>query len=125
MGMKAMTDLRNMLCDELEEIVGTGHITGSDLESVHKLTDTIKNIDKIERMEEEGYSYGSYDGDWKASGTYSNGNNRGYSGRHYVRGHYSNAGDDMVRQRMEDMMSNRSMSSEDRNAVKRTMEMLR
>lgn len=119
MSMKAMNDLRNMLCDELEEIVGTGHISGSDLDSVHKLTDTIKNIDKIERMEEEGYSY---DGDWRATGTYSN--NRGYSGRHYVRGHYSNAGDDMVRERMEDVMRNNSLSSEDRNAVRRTMSLM-
>ena len=35
------------------------------------ITDTIKNLDKITTMEEEGYSYGM--GDWNANGSYSNG----------------------------------------------------
>lgn len=63
MSKKAMYDLRNMLCDELDELARKGELGAGDLEIAHKLTDTIKNIDKIEMMESEGYS-GT--GDWEA-----------------------------------------------------------
>lgn len=66
------------------------------LDAVHKLTDTIKNIDKICMLENDGHSFG--DGDWEARGRYS-GRGSGYRddgssyanrrGTHYVRGHYS------------------------------------
>ena len=116
MSTMTMNSLRKMLCDELEEIVNTGHISGSDLQTVHVLTDSIKNIDKIEHMEEEGYSY---NGDWKATGTYSN-------GRHYVRGHYSNANEEMMlTERIESMMRNPSLSNSDKDVLKRAMVMLR
>ena len=56
MSKKAMYDLRNMLCDELDELARKGELGAGDLEIAHKLTATIKNIDKIEAMEEDGYS---------------------------------------------------------------------
>ena len=56
MSMKAMYDLRNMLCKELDEIAHKGELGAGDLDIVHKLTDTIKNIDKIEMLDGEGYS---------------------------------------------------------------------
>ena len=72
MSKKAMYDLRNMLCDELDELARKGELGAGDLEIAHKLTDTIKNIDKIEMMEDDGYSRdGDYsrrysrDGDWQ------------------------------------------------------------
>lgn len=57
MGMKAMNQLKEMLCEELEKISKKGELSAGSLDAVHKLTDTIKNIDKIMMMEEEeGYS---------------------------------------------------------------------
>ena len=55
MGMKSMYDLRDMLCKELDEISRKGELGAGDLDIVHKLASTIKNLDKIEAME-GGYS---------------------------------------------------------------------
>lgn len=90
MSKESMDTLRYMLCDELDEIAQKQELSAGDLETVHKLTDTIKNIDKIYIMEEDGeYSQA---GDWEmgARGNYDRGNS--YRGRHYVRGHYSRDG---------------------------------
>ena len=58
MSKKAMYDLRNMLCDELDELARKGELGAGDREIAHKLTDTIKNIDKIEMYG----GYGRVDG---------------------------------------------------------------
>ena len=61
--MKHLEKLREALCDELDKFAKSGDITVNSLEKIHKLTDTIKNIDKIMMLEEDGgYSeemYGS------------------------------------------------------------------
>ena len=92
MSKQAMYELRDMLCKELDEIARKGELKTGDLEIVHKLTDTIKNIDKIEALEDDGYS-GRYSrgGDWEADmrGTYGRGSSYARRGTHYVRGHYS------------------------------------
>lgn len=116
MSKKAMYDLRNMLCEELDELARKGDLGAGDLEIAHKLTDTIKNIDKIEMMEDDGYSRdgdylrdGDYSrgGDWRADmrGTYGRGSSYARRGTHYVRGHYSRA-DSMehLREQINDMM---------------------
>lgn len=110
MSKKAMYELRNMLCDELDELARKGDLGAGDLEIAHKLTDTIKNIDKIEMMEDDGYSRdGDYSrgGDWEADmrGTYGRGSSYARRGTHYVRGHYSRA-DSMehLREQINDMM---------------------
>ena len=71
--MDYMHELKEKLCDELEEIARKGELGAGDLEIVHKLTDTIKNIDKIEMMKEGGgYSQA---GDWEIEGrAYNRGN---------------------------------------------------
>ena len=100
MSKKAMYELRDMLCDELDELTRKGDLGAGVLEIAHKLTDTIKNIDKIEMMEDDGYSERySRDGDysrgddWQADmrGTYGRGSSYARRGTHYVRGHYSRA----------------------------------
>lgn len=67
--MKDLIKMKDKLWDELAEIAKQPELGAGDLEVVHKLTDTIKNIDKICALEDgmDGYS----------------------SARHYVRGHYS------------------------------------
>ena len=52
MSMKVMYDLKDMLCAELDEIGKKGEMSAGDLDTVHKLTDTIKNIDKIMMLED-------------------------------------------------------------------------
>lgn len=89
MGVTVMrTDtLRELLCEELEQYEGKRDLSRSDLETVHKLTDTYKNLLKIESLEEDdGYSRM---GEWEADmrGRYGRGDS--YRARHYVRGHYS------------------------------------
>lgn len=63
--MEYMHELKEKLCDELEEIANKGELGAGDLEIVHKLTDTIKNLDKIEMLEDGGYSQA---GDWEIEG---------------------------------------------------------
>lgn len=140
--MKALMDLRDMLCVELEEEARKGELTAGSLETVHKLTDTVKNIDKILMLEEGGYSG---DGEWNARGSYAGDNSYrrgsysrggsyadgGYAGasyrggRHYVHGHYSRAeGQDMVKERIQEMMRQGGMSGGDMDVLNRAMEIL-
>lgn len=111
MSTKAMYDIKDMLCTDLDQYAKKGSLTRNDLDTVHMITDTIKNLDKIATMEEEGYSYG--DGNWNANGSYSNGrmpmsderysgrryrenmNENTNSGRRYMRNNYSNDSNDM------------------------------
>ena len=79
--MKALYELKEKFEMELEELARKGELGAGDLELAHKLTDTIKNIDKICALEEDG----GYSGD-----SYSRGSS--YPRRHYVRGHYSRDG---------------------------------
>ena len=93
--MDYMHDLKDLLCAELEDYAEKGKKSGKmsmgDLESIHKLTDTVKNILKIDMLEEEsGYSEdGHYMGEGRIYGTsYDDGIHRegGYS---YARGRYA------------------------------------
>ncbi len=126
MSKKAMYELRNMLCEELDELARKGDLGAGDLEIAHKLTDTIKNIDKIEMLEDDGYSQRRYsrDGDWEADmrGTYGKGSSYARRGTHYVRGHYSRDGarDDMKRQ-LQEMLDNTDDESI-RKAIQRCMD---
>ena len=71
--MEYMHELKEKLCDELDEIARKDELGAGDLEIVHKLTDTIKNLDKIEMLEDgSGYSQA---GDWEIEGrAYNRGN---------------------------------------------------
>ena len=90
--MHYMHDLKDLLCAELEDYAEKGKKSGKmsmgDLDSIHKLTDTVKNILKIDMLEDEsGYSEdGAYMGEGRIYGTsYDDGMRRGadYS---YARG---------------------------------------
>lgn len=85
--MEKLYDLKDKLCEELEEFARKQEMGAGDLEVIHKLTDTIKNIDKICMLEEEGgYSEAVDSGDYGRGSSYAN------RGKHYVRGHYSRDG---------------------------------
>lgn len=82
--MEKLHDLKKKLWAELEELAEKRDMGAGDLEVVHKITDTIKNIDKICMLEDgDGYSE-SVDGD-----DYGRGSSYANRGKHYVRGHYS------------------------------------
>ena len=87
--MHYMHDLKDLLCAELEDYAENGKKSGKmsmgDLDSIHKLTDTIKNILKIDMLEDEsGYSEdGAYMGEGRIYGTSYDGYDRGTS---YARG---------------------------------------
>ena len=56
--MEYIEKIKKMLCKELEEYGEMGKIkNASELDMIWKLTDTVKNLDKISMLEEsEGYS---------------------------------------------------------------------
>lgn len=62
--MHALYDLREMLCKELDEYGKKGELSAGALDIVDKLTHTIKNLDKIIEVNEDGeYSnYGPHGG---------------------------------------------------------------
>lgn len=55
--MKHLEKLKDALCEELDKFGKSGDITVNSLEKIHKLTDTIKNIDKIMTLESEDDDY--------------------------------------------------------------------
>ena len=133
--MDYMHELKEKLCDELEEIANKGELGAGDLEIIHKLTDTIKNLDKI-GMLEDGYSQA---GDWEIEGrSYNRGSSYARRKRDSM-GRYSRDGramryrddrmysrdeakDDMMEQ-MEALMA-QAGSEKEREAIRRCMNQL-
>ena len=68
-----MHKIKEMLMKELYEYeekakkMSGGKISAGDLETLHKLTDTVKNIDKIEMLEDDDDEY-SEAGNWMGEG---------------------------------------------------------
>lgn len=90
--MKSLHELKEMLCEELDNIVKRREISVGSLDTIQKLTDSIKNIYKIEMLKEaEEYSEdrGPY-----YSRAYDDDESYAHRGKHYVRGHYSRDGED-------------------------------
>ena len=55
--MEYIEKIKKMLCKELDEYAMKQKISGADLDMIWKLTDTVKNLDKISMLEEsESYS---------------------------------------------------------------------
>lgn len=54
--MEHLHKIKDMLVRELEEFARKESIESYDLDMIHKLTDTIKNIDKIDMLEDGGHS---------------------------------------------------------------------
>ena len=136
--MEYMHELKEKLCKELDEIARKPEMGAGDLEIIHKLTDTIKNLDKIEMLEDGGYSQA---GDWEIEGrAYNRGSSyarrkRDSMGRYsrdgrMMRGGYrdgrmysrAEAKDDMMDQ-MEALME-QAGSEKEREAIRRCMNQL-
>ena len=52
--MEYIEKIKKMLCKELDEYAMKQKLTGGDLDMIWKLTDTVKNLDKIEMLEDDG-----------------------------------------------------------------------
>lgn len=135
--MEYMYELKDKLCKELDEIARKPEMSAGDLEAIHKLTDTIKNLDKIEMLEDGGYSQAGYrDG----GSSYNRGSSYANRGKHYVRGHYSRDGYSMegrgnrggysrhdakeaMMEQMESLMD-QAGSEREREAIRRCMNQL-
>lgn len=129
--MKKMEELKDMLCEELDKMAGKSSINKQDLENIHMLTDTIKNIGKIEMQEGQGYSG---DGEWNASGRYSRGMSRrsmdSYAGNSYTNDYIIGAQEDYSRghsmhKSIEDRMRDPNLSYEDKETLRRAMGLLK
>ena len=115
-----MHKIKEKLMDELYEIEekmkksSGGKLSAGDIETIHKLTDSIKNIDKIEILEGgEGYSEES---NWMADGRmYGTSYDDGMS---YARGRGRNAKRDSMGRYSRDMMHDAETPKE-REAIKR------
>lgn len=126
--MEYMYELKEKLCRELDDIARKPEMSAGDLETVHKLTDTIKNIDKIDMLEDGDYSQS---GDWEGRSSYNRGSSYANRGKHYVRGHYSRDGrmysradaKDHMMEQMEEMMGSASNDRE-RDIIRRCMDQL-
>lgn len=117
-----MEKLKEKLWEELEEIARKPEMGAGDLELAHKLTDTIKNIDKICMLEDDG-GYSRDDGmDYGRDSSYA----RGRGGRNVRRnsmGRYSR--DDGRSKMMEHIEAALDAADDkDREAIKRFMRQL-
>lgn len=122
--MKYLHELKDKLCDELQEIAEKQEMSAGDLEAAHKLTDTIKNIDKICMLEDDGYSRS--DGDWEARGNYTGGMYRdGRYNRRDTRGRYSrhDGTDKKLMDELEELMH--TVEPSKREIIRRALEELR
>ena len=104
--MEYIEKIKKMLCKELDEYAMKNKLSMADIDVIHKLTDTVKNLDKIEMLEDDGgysearssrgrsgrssYAMGgsSYDDDMM----YSERQGRGRNARRDSRGRYSSDG---------------------------------
>lgn len=130
--MHSMEKIKDMLESELDMLAAKGELSAGSLDRIHRITDTIKNIDKIEMLEDvSDYSQRAYDmsEDYGSSyarrrrdsmGRYASRTDGRYSGRRrYSR---AEAKDDMIEQ-IEEMMADATTEKE-RQALERCMNTL-
>lgn len=96
--MHTYYEVKDMLKQELDDIVKKGELSAGSLETIDKLLNSMKNACKLimyEEYEKDGYSYADSDANWsdyayaRASG---NGRGRGSDASRDSRGRYSSEG---------------------------------
>ena len=106
--MEYIEKIKKMLCKELDEYAMKQKLTGGDLDMIWKLTDTVKNLDKIEMLEDKhGYSERMHDDRYYGGASYDD----EYSERRYAKrdsmGRYSSDGaKDHMMSKLGEMMEN-------------------
>ena len=134
MNARSMENLKDKLCQLLEEIEKKGSITTAELEHIFKITSSIKNIDKVIMADrfDSSYDDGLYN-DTMSGRRYSRGvsyNGGMYSGNQYgnensFRRGYS-YGDETasMRDRLETMMNSGNMNSNDKAVLREALSIL-
>lgn len=131
--MKHLEKLKEALCEELDKFAKSGDITVNSLEKIHKLTDTIKNIDKIMMLEEDGdYSEEMYGSSYARGRRYAKRDSMGrysrdggysedddYSERRMGRGYSRDDAKDYMMHQLGELMEN--ADPKEREALKRCM----
>ena len=125
--------LRSKLSSALKEINRTGKLNGAALDELHTITDTIKNIDKIQMLENDSYSQDG--GRWEDNGSYDSRNSyANRRGSNYVRGYYRGGtmhsghhdnmtysdGKTMMIEQLEEMLNN--ADEKQQTAIRRCLE---
>lgn len=134
--MRVYDQIKDMLCDELEEIAKKKELTTNSLDVIYRSVDVLKDLKTIESMEmefpSEGYSNDGYSGRmpvymYDDSASYARGRGR-YAQRdsmgRYADGHdYSREG--YSRDGMKDelrMMMDRARTDKEREALRKAMD---
>ena len=98
--MEYMHKIKKMLCKELEEYGDKKSLSSSDVEMIHKLTDTVKNLDKIEMLEQSDDGYSETYPYYMGGSSYA-GRGRGRYAHRDRMGRYSSDMDDYSEERMD------------------------
>lgn len=117
--MHKMMELKEALCDELNEYSSKRKLSYEDLDVIDKLTHSIKSIETILAM--EGYDDG-YSRDYRPSYGYSY-RNRDSMGRYSRDMGYSNEGDNPVARELKEAMDY-AKTDKERDAIKAAMKEL-
>lgn len=117
----ALKEIKEKYCEELEEFADQ-ELTMSNLEIIHKLTDTIKNIEKIESM--KGGRYSRYDGNVNTTNSMRRGMSRNYSydedGMRESR-RYSRADDDSIHH-LQKLLNDNRLNTEEKKQLRMVIE---
>jgi hypothetical protein len=97
--MEYMHKIKKMLCKELEEYGDKKSLSSADVEMIHKLTDTVKNLDKISLLEESNDGYSETYPYYMGGSSYARG--RGRNARRDSMGRYSSDMGDDYSERMD------------------------
>lgn len=98
--MDKMTELYDILCDELEKITEKGELTAGSLDAVDKIIDIMKDMEEMGYSGDENMMGRSYGGSYR--GSYNDRSYRGsYAQRRDSMGRYSR---DEFKDRLEDIM---------------------
>lgn len=135
---KVYDDIKDMLCDELEQISKKKELTSSSLDVIDKSIDIIKDIATIKAMEDSGYS-NSYSNDYSngympryiyeggnsyGRGAHAERDSQGRYSTEYERDHgrsYDYSGD--TREEMRKLME-RAKTDKEREAIRNAMNSL-
>ena len=126
--MRDLYKLKDMLCEVLDGYIKRGSLSGGDLEAVHMITDTIKNVDKIDLLEDDGSEYSHARRRRDSMGRYSGMTDRydgGWRTDRYPRddGYSRTDGKQRVMDILESMME--GVQGTERQTIERVLEMAR
>lgn len=105
-------ELKEKICSELEAYARNDDINARDLDTVHKLTDTLKNLYKIDML--KGSDIGSSYRMMSDS----------YSSPHWVRGHYSREAGDSFSREIHRFMDESNLNAADKSALSKALEII-